>query len=58
MKDELQGNEPANDAEEIWDEFSEIIDDNFDSMAYFVGREVVTKESFMKAIEKLNKPTT
>ena len=40
-------------AEELWDEKSEIIDDNFSSMDRWVGTEVINKRDFMLIISKL-----
>lgn len=43
-------------AEEIWDEFSEYMNDDLDSCQTFAGTTIMTKSSFMKAISKFNLP--
>jgi hypothetical protein len=37
-------------AEELWDDFSERIDSDIDSLNFFSGRDVITKEKFFKAV--------
>ncbi len=40
-------------AEELWDEFSEHIDDDIDSLSFYAGTSVIRKIDFMKAIVKM-----
>jgi len=43
--------------DELWDEYSEYIDDDLDSLQMVAGRSVIKKESFEKMIAKLTAST-
>lgn len=40
------------DPQELWDKYSERIDEDIDSLNIFAGRDVITKESFMKFLSE------
>lgn len=45
--------EQMSNTEEIWDEFSEYMDDNLSSLERFAGSSIITKGNFIRAADKL-----
>jgi hypothetical protein len=49
---------PAVDVFDVWQEFSEYVDEDIDALSRYAGRDVMIYESFRKAAEKLAASTT
>lgn len=46
------------DWDELWDKYSERIDDDIDSLQIFAGKDVITKQSFFKMLKTPPPPST